>query len=81
MFRSLGSSAKFVGNHGTTNGLMEMPRPWKSAKSADSHRRLENSRHKAARLSHISTGPASFSFYQRLKNPEHHRGTQGTNGY
>ena len=36
---------------------MEMARPWKSAKRADSHRRLEKSRQTAARLSHISTGP------------------------
>jgi transposase len=34
-----------------------MPRPWKSAKSADSHRRLEKSREKAARLFHIFHRP------------------------
>src|SRR5512136_64574 len=34
-----------------------MPRPWKSAKSADFHRRLGKSRQKAAGLSHIFHRP------------------------
>jgi hypothetical protein len=36
---------------------MEMPQLRKSANSADSLSCLEKSRQKAARLSHISTGP------------------------
>ena len=42
-------------------GLMEMARPWKSANHADSHPRLEKSRQKAARLTHMSTGSRETS--------------------
>ena len=49
-------------------GLMEMPRPWKSAKGADFHRRLEKSRQKAARLSHIPTGPADLYLLKNRGN-------------
>jgi hypothetical protein len=56
---------------------MEMAHPWKSAKSADFHRRLEMPRPKAARLSHISTGPAgNLSLWRAPEKPaavEKHR--------
>jgi hypothetical protein len=59
---------------------MEMTRPWKSAKSADSHRRLEKSRQKAARLSHIPTGSTGLLFLksnrkEKSKNEVAHPGS------
>jgi hypothetical protein len=44
---------------------MEMTRPWESAKSADSHRRLEKSRQKTARHSHIPTGPTILLSFEK----------------
>jgi hypothetical protein len=46
---------------------MEMTRPWKSAKSADFHRRLEKPRQKAARLSHIPTSSTVLFLFKGIK--------------
>ena len=49
---------------------MEMPQLRKSANRADSLSCLEKSRQKAARLSHISTGPYSCSAPEKqVRNP------------
>jgi hypothetical protein len=54
---------KCVGNDDTANGLLEMPLPWKSAKSADSHCRLEKSRQNAApTFSHFHRPYCDLSF-------------------
>jgi len=54
------SSAEFVGNRRCPNGLMENAASVEIRKSADSHRRLEKSRDKAAQLSHIFHGSYYF---------------------